>query len=153
MVWLLVSLFVYYTIVELSSGENLLRFTTMNLFRFPKTFCIVMELGPIPEVVKILHWLIIGKLSLHIGKNSSELWRWQMSVAHSKNSFGVRGAASGQFYHIYLHLSSDTNLSCNMNMLCKYEQNRKSTAPLLHTYHAWKTNCIIWQIMKVRGFC
>ena len=40
---------------------------------------------PIPALKKKknLHWLVIGKILMHIGKNLSKARHWQMSVAHS----------------------------------------------------------------------
>lgn len=49
--------------------------------------------GPITEVTKILHGLVVGKILLHTGENPSEARRWRMSAAPSKNSWGLRGAA------------------------------------------------------------
>ena len=48
-------------------------------------------LGPITEVTKILHGLVVGKILLHTGENPNEARRWRMSVALSKNSWESTG--------------------------------------------------------------
>ena len=120
----------------------------------------------IPDVKKKLHWLMIGKPLLPIGKNPSKVKCWQKSKAHLKNSLGIykrgEGAVPRKYCTFYTHLSLENTfppLKKTQNLtyiwtiffLENQQFNHKLTHPLLNKYHDWKINSTVWKNMKGGG--
>ena len=112
----------------------------------------------IPDVKKNLHWSIIGKRFLHIGKNPSKARCRRTNLVCPKYDWrsGVT-ATPEKVCKIYSHLSLETifpvlkltqNFYINIHtfFLKNWQLNHKLVPLLfLQTYRAWKTMLTIWQ--------
>ena len=112
----------------------------------------------IPDVKKNLHWSIIGKRFLHIGKNPSKARCRRTNMVCPKYDWrsGVT-ATPEKVCKIYSHLSLETvfpvlkltqNFYINIHtfFLKNWQLNHKLVPLLrLQTYRAWKTMLTIWQ--------
>ena len=94
--------------------------------------------GYIPEVEKALHWLMIGKIVLHTGKNPSKERHCQSRLVCSWYSCRVWVQHKpGKLCNLYPHLSSMETVFSALKLTQNYYINMN-----IWTYKTWKFNSI-----------